>query len=70
MTEQADNDYDDFTAILPGSFVGIYIGVIGQNLAGGAQIVYLAAGAAVTVACAGIITLKARNCLREAGVKA
>jgi uncharacterized membrane protein YdjX (TVP38/TMEM64 family) len=55
--------------ILPGSFVDIYIGVIGQNLAGGAQIAYLAAGAVVTVAGAALITLKARSSLREAGVK-
>jgi uncharacterized membrane protein YdjX (TVP38/TMEM64 family) len=55
--------------ILPGSFVDIYIGVIGQNLAGGTQIAYLAAGAAITIACAAVITLKARNCLREAGVE-
>jgi uncharacterized membrane protein YdjX (TVP38/TMEM64 family) len=56
--------------ILPGSFVDSYIGVIGQNLAGGAQIAYLAAGAAVTIACAVVVTLKARRSLREAGVKA
>jgi uncharacterized membrane protein YdjX (TVP38/TMEM64 family) len=56
--------------ILPGSFIDIYIGVIGQNLAGGARIVYLSAGAAVTVACAAVVTLKARRSLREAGVKA
>jgi uncharacterized membrane protein YdjX (TVP38/TMEM64 family) len=55
--------------ILPGSFVDIYIGVVGQSLAGGAQIVYLAAGAVITIACAAIVTLKARNALREAGVK-
>jgi uncharacterized membrane protein YdjX (TVP38/TMEM64 family) len=56
--------------ILPGSFVDIYIGIIGQNLAGGAQIAYLAAGALVTMAGAALITLKARNSLREAGVRA
>jgi uncharacterized membrane protein YdjX (TVP38/TMEM64 family) len=55
--------------ILPGSFVDIYIGVIGQNLAGGRQIAYLAAGALVTIAGAAIVTLKARSSLREAGVK-
>jgi uncharacterized membrane protein YdjX (TVP38/TMEM64 family) len=56
--------------IMPGSFVDIYIGVIGQNLAGGAQVAYLAVGAVVTVAGAVLITLKARNCLRETGVQA
>jgi len=56
--------------ILPGDFVDIYIGVIGQNLAGGAQIAYLGAGAAITIACAVLITLKARSCLQEAGVRA
>jgi uncharacterized membrane protein YdjX (TVP38/TMEM64 family) len=56
--------------ILPGSFVDIYIGVVGQNLAGGAQIAYLAAGAIITIAGAALITLKARSSLREAGVKA
>jgi len=55
--------------IMPGSFVDISIGVIGQQLAGGAEIAYLAAGAAVTIACAVMVTLKARS-LREAGVKA
>jgi uncharacterized membrane protein YdjX (TVP38/TMEM64 family) len=55
--------------ILPGSFVDIYIGVIGQGLAGGAEIAYLVAGSMVTVSCAVLITWKARNCLREAGVK-
>jgi uncharacterized membrane protein YdjX (TVP38/TMEM64 family) len=55
--------------ILPGSFVDIYIGVIGQALAGEAQIAYLAAGAIVTIACAAIIIFKARDYLREAGVK-
>ena len=43
---------------------------IGQNLAGGAQIAYLAAGALVTMAGAALITLKARNSLRQAGVRA
>jgi hypothetical protein len=42
-----------------GSFVDLYIGVIGQNLAGGAQIAYLAAGALITMAGAALITLKA-----------
>jgi uncharacterized membrane protein YdjX (TVP38/TMEM64 family) len=56
--------------ILPGSFVDIYIGVIGQNLAGGARLTYLVAGAAVTVACAVLVTIRARRRLREAGVKA
>jgi uncharacterized membrane protein YdjX (TVP38/TMEM64 family) len=56
--------------ILPGNFVDIYIGVIGQNLAGGTQIAYLVAGAVVTFACAILITLKARSCLQEAGVQA
>jgi uncharacterized membrane protein YdjX (TVP38/TMEM64 family) len=56
--------------IVPGSFVDIYVGVIGQNLAGGAQVAYLAAGAIVTVACAAVVTIKARASLREAGVKA
>jgi uncharacterized membrane protein YdjX (TVP38/TMEM64 family) len=56
--------------ILPGTLVDIYIGVIGQNLAGGGQIAYLAAGAIVTIASATVITWKARNLLREAGVKA
>ena len=56
--------------ILPGSFVDIYIGIIGQNLAGGAQIAYLAAGGLVTMAGAALITLKARNSLRQAGVRA
>jgi len=56
--------------IIPGSFVDIYIGVLGQNLAGDAQIAYLAVGGAVTVTCAVLITWKARNCLREAGVEA
>jgi uncharacterized membrane protein YdjX (TVP38/TMEM64 family) len=56
--------------ILPGSFVDIYIGVIGQNLADGAQIAYLVAGAIITVICATFLTLKARACLQDAGVKA
>lgn len=56
--------------IMPGTFVDIYIGVVGQNLAGGAKIAYLIAGAVVTIACAALVTLKARDCLREAGVKA
>jgi uncharacterized membrane protein YdjX (TVP38/TMEM64 family) len=56
--------------ILPGSIIDIYIGVIGQALAGGAQIAYLAGGAVLTIACAAIVTLKARDYLREAGVKA
>jgi uncharacterized membrane protein YdjX (TVP38/TMEM64 family) len=55
--------------ILPGSFVDVYIGVIGQGLAGGTEIAYLVAGAVVTVSCAILITWKARNYLREAGVK-
>jgi len=54
--------------ILPGSFVDIYIGVVGQKLADGAQGAYLAAGAAVTIASAAAITIKARDELREAGV--
>jgi uncharacterized membrane protein YdjX (TVP38/TMEM64 family) len=56
--------------ILPGSFADIYIGVIGQALTDGTQIAYLAVGAAISLACAAVITLKARNYLREAGVKA
>jgi uncharacterized membrane protein YdjX (TVP38/TMEM64 family) len=56
--------------ILPGSFVDIYIGVLGQALAGGAQIAYLAAGGIVSIACAAVVTFKARNFLRKAGVKA
>jgi uncharacterized membrane protein YdjX (TVP38/TMEM64 family) len=55
--------------IMRGSFVDIYIGVIGQGLVGGAQIAYLGAGALITLACAALITLKARSSLREAGVK-
>jgi uncharacterized membrane protein YdjX (TVP38/TMEM64 family) len=55
--------------IVPGSLADIYIGVIGQSLAGGAQIAYLAAGALVTLACATVISFKVRNSLREAGVK-
>jgi uncharacterized membrane protein YdjX (TVP38/TMEM64 family) len=51
--------------IIPGSLVDIYIGVIGQNLAGGAQIAYLAAGGIVTMVGAALITLKARNSLRD-----
>jgi hypothetical protein len=54
---------------MPNSFVDIYIGVIGQGLVGGAQIAYLGAGALITLACAALITLKARSSLREAGVK-
>lgn len=55
--------------ILPGTVVNIYIGVIGQSLATGAQVAYLVAGGLVTVTCAIMITLKARKYLREAGVK-
>jgi uncharacterized membrane protein YdjX (TVP38/TMEM64 family) len=55
--------------VLPGSFVDIYIGVIGQNLAGGTQIAYLTVGALITIACAAVVTNKARNCLRQVGVK-
>jgi len=55
--------------IMPGSFVDIYIGVIGQALAGGNQIAYLTAGVVVSLVCAAVVTFKARNYLREAGVK-
>jgi hypothetical protein len=54
---------------MPGSFVDIYIGVIGQALAGGNQIAYLTAGVVVSLVCAAVVTFKARNYLREAGVK-
>ena len=56
--------------IMPGSFVDVYIGVIGQSLAGGAQMAYLAIGALITSTSAVVIAQKARSALREAGVKA
>ena len=55
--------------IAPGSFVDVYIGVIGQNLTGGTHAAYLAAGIVITIGCAAMITLKARTYLREAGIK-
>jgi uncharacterized membrane protein YdjX (TVP38/TMEM64 family) len=56
--------------ILPGRVVDIYIGVVGENLAGGEQIAYLAVGVAVTVAVAVLIAIKAKSALEDAGVKA
>ena len=55
--------------ILPGSFVDIYIGVIGKSAAGTAQLSMLVVGLIATVAVAAMITIKARGYLREAGVK-
>ena len=55
---------------LPGDFADTYVGVIGQDLASGQQIAYVAAGAVVTLAGAILITWKARAALKEQGVRA
>jgi uncharacterized membrane protein YdjX (TVP38/TMEM64 family) len=55
--------------ILPGSFVDIYIGVIGKEAGNSARMSLLVVGLIATVAVAAMITLKARGYLREAGVK-
>jgi uncharacterized membrane protein YdjX (TVP38/TMEM64 family) len=55
--------------ILPGSFVDIYIGVIGKEAGSTAQLSLLVVGLIATVAVAALITIKARGYLREAGVK-
>jgi uncharacterized membrane protein YdjX (TVP38/TMEM64 family) len=55
---------------LPGNFADTYVGVIGQDLASGQQIAYVAAGAVVTLAGAILITWRARAALKEQDVKA
>ena len=55
--------------ILPGSIVDIYIGVIGKNAGNTAQFAYMLVGLVATAALAVLITIKAREYLREAGVK-
>jgi uncharacterized membrane protein YdjX (TVP38/TMEM64 family) len=58
--------------ILPGSFVDVYIGVIGVDAANAnntAQLAYLALGLIATIGVGLLITVKARAYLREEGVK-
>jgi len=58
--------------IFPGSFVDVYIGVIGVNAANAsdtAQLAYLVLGLAATMGVGLLITFKARAYLREEGVK-
>jgi uncharacterized membrane protein YdjX (TVP38/TMEM64 family) len=58
--------------IVPGSFVDVYIGVIGINAANSsntAQLAYLALGLVATIGVGLLITFKARAYLREEGVK-
>jgi uncharacterized membrane protein YdjX (TVP38/TMEM64 family) len=55
--------------ILPGSFVDIYIDVIGKEAGHTAQLSLLVVGLIATIAVAAMITIKARGYLREAGVK-
>jgi uncharacterized membrane protein YdjX (TVP38/TMEM64 family) len=58
--------------IFPGSFVDVYIGVIGVNAANAsdtAQLAYLVLGLAATIGVGLLITFKARAYLREEGVK-
>jgi uncharacterized membrane protein YdjX (TVP38/TMEM64 family) len=58
-----------FVGILPGSFVDIYIGVIGKDADNTVHIVFMLVGLFATAVIVALITFKAREYLREAGVK-
>ena len=55
--------------ILPGSFIDVYIGVIGANASNTPQLAYLVTGFIATVAAGILITVKSRAYLRAEGVK-
>jgi uncharacterized membrane protein YdjX (TVP38/TMEM64 family) len=55
--------------ILPGSFVDIYIGVIGKSAGNTVQLSLLVVGLIATIAVAAMIAIKSREYLKDAGVK-